>query len=165
MICPRATSVKEPEFKPRHDPKPHGLNHWTVPLSSKRTANVLIKTWLCIDSCFKRGKRQEDLEHRFKFSSVQFSSVVSDSLRPHGLQHARPPCPSPVPGACSNSCSLSQWCHPTISSSVIPFSSSLNPSQHQGLFKCVSSSHQVAKLLEFQLQHQSFQWTPRNDLL
>ena len=59
-----------------------------------------------------------------KFSSVQFSlSVVSDSLRPHGLQHARPPCPSPTPGVCSNSCPLSQWCHPIISSSVIPFSS------------------------------------------
>ena len=57
-------------------------------------------------------------------SSVQFShSVVSDSLRPHGLQHARHPCSSPNPGACSNSCPLSHWCHPTISSSVIPFSS------------------------------------------
>ena len=52
-------------------------------------------------------------------SSVQFSqSVVSDSLRLHGLQHARLPCLSPTPGACSNSCPLSQWCHPTISSSV-----------------------------------------------
>ena len=49
-------------------------------------------------------------------------SVMSDSLWPHGLQHARPPCPSPTPGTPSNSCSLSQWCHPTISSSVIPFS-------------------------------------------
>ena len=58
------------------------------------------------------------------FSSVQFShSVTSDSLWPHGLQHTRPPCPSPIPGIYSNSCSLSQWCHPTISSSVIPFSS------------------------------------------
>ena len=56
--------------------------------------------------------------------SVQFShSVVSDSLLPHGLQHARPPCPSPPPGVYSNSCPLSRWCHPTISSSVIPFSS------------------------------------------
>ena len=55
---------------------------------------------------------------------VQFScSVVSDSLQPHGLQQARLPCPSPTPRACSNSCSLSQWCHPTISSSVTPFSS------------------------------------------
>ena len=55
-------------------------------------------------------------------SSVQFScSVVSDSLGPHGLQHARRPCPSLTPGVYSNSCTLSQWCHPTISSSVIPF--------------------------------------------
>ena len=55
-------------------------------------------------------------------NSVQFSrSVVSDSLRPHELQHARPPCPSPTPGIYWNSCSLSQWCHPTISSSVVPF--------------------------------------------
>ena len=55
--------------------------------------------------------------------SVQFSrSVVSDSLPPHGLQHTRPPCPSPTPGACSNSCPSSRWYHPTISSSVIPFS-------------------------------------------
>ena len=58
------------------------------------------------------------------FSSVQFSySVVSDSLRPHESQHARLPCPSPTPGVCSNSCPSSQWCHPTISSSVLPFSS------------------------------------------
>ena len=54
--------------------------------------------------------------------SVQFScSVISDSLQPYGLQHATLPSPSPTPGACSNSCPLSQWCHPTISSSVIPF--------------------------------------------
>ena len=59
-------------------------------------------------------------------SSVQFScSVVPDSLRPHGLQHARPPCPSPTPGVYSNLCPLSRWCHPTISSSVIPFFSCL----------------------------------------
>ena len=56
--------------------------------------------------------------------SVQFShSVVSDSLPPHGLQHTTPPCPSLSPGACSDSCPSSQWCHPTISFSVIPFSS------------------------------------------
>ena len=58
--------------------------------------------------------------------SVQFSySVVSDSLRPHELQHARPPCPSPTAGVYSDSCPLSPWCHPTISSSVVPFSSHL----------------------------------------
>ena len=58
------------------------------------------------------------------FSSLQFSrSVVSDSLRPHESQHTRPPCPSPTPGVVSNSRPLSQWRHPTISSSVVPFSS------------------------------------------
>ena len=63
-------------------------------------------------------------QHKSAISSVQFScSVVSDSLRPHGLQHARPPCPSPTPGVYTNPCPSSQWRHPTISSSVIPFSS------------------------------------------
>ena len=62
-------------------------------------------------------------EHWIK-KMVQFSlSVVSNSLRPHGLQHARPPCPSPTSGVYSNSCPLSRWCHPAISSSVVPFSS------------------------------------------
>ena len=57
------------------------------------------------------------------FQSVQFSrSVVSNSLRPHEPQHARPPCSSPTPGFHSNSCPLSRWCHPAISSSVVPFS-------------------------------------------
>ena len=57
------------------------------------------------------------------FSSVQFSrSVLSDSLRTHELQHARPPCPSPTPGVHANSCPSSPWCHPAISSSIVPFS-------------------------------------------
>ena len=68
-------------------------------------------------------------------SSVQFScSVISDSLWPHGLQHSRPPCPSPTPRACLNSCPLSQWCYPTISSSVIPFSSCPQSSPASGSF-------------------------------
>ena len=72
----------------------------------------------------------------FQFSSVQFSrSVMSDSLRPHELQHARLPCPSPTPGVYSNSCPSSQWCHPTISSSVIPFSSHLQSFPASGPFK------------------------------
>ena len=58
------------------------------------------------------------------YGSVQFSrSVVSDCLHPHGLQHARPPCPLPTPGVHSDSCPSSQWCHPAISSCVVPFSS------------------------------------------
>ena len=59
---------------------------------------------------------------------------MSDSLRPHGLQHARPPCPSPTPRACSDSCPLSQWCQPTISSTVIPFSSHLQSVPASGTF-------------------------------
>ena len=62
--------------------------------------------------------------YRYQIRSDQIScSVVSDSLRPHESQHARPPCPSPTPGVYSDSCPSSQWCHPAISSSVIPFSS------------------------------------------
>ena len=69
------------------------------------------------------------------FSSVQFShSVVSDCWRPHGLQHARPPCPSPTPIVNPNSCQLSRWCHPTISSSVVPFSSHLQSFTASGSF-------------------------------
>ena len=67
--------------------------------------------------------------------SVQFShSVMSDSLRRHGLQHARLPCPSPTPGAYSNSCPLCRWCHPTISPSVVPFSSCLQSFPASGSF-------------------------------
>ena len=70
-----------------------------------------------------------------KGSSVQFSrSVVSNSLGHHGLQHARLSCPSPTPGACSDSCPSSRWCHPTISSSVVPFSSCLQSFPASGSF-------------------------------
>ena len=98
--------------------------------------------------------REAPMEH-----SVQFShSIVCDSLQPHELQHARPPCPSPTyVHWVSNAIQPS---HPLSSPSPAP-----TPSQHQGLFQWVNSSHQVAKVLEFQLQHQSFQWTPRTDLL
>ena len=66
------------------------------------------------------------IDSLLKFSSAQFSlSVISNSLWPHGLQHTRLPCLSPSPGAYSNSCPLSQWCHPTISSSIVPFFSYL----------------------------------------
>ena len=69
-------------------------------------------------------------------SSVQFScSVVPNSLWPHESQHARPPCPSPTPAVYSNSCTLSWWCHPTISSSVVPFSSRLQSFPASGSFQ------------------------------
>ena len=97
--------------------------------------------------------------------SVQFGhSVVSSSLQPHGLQCTGLPCPSPTLRAYSNSCPLSWWCHPTISSSVIPFSSHPQSFPASGSFQ-MSSSHQVAKVLELQLEHQSFQWIFRIDFL
>ena len=72
---------------------------------------------------------------RIRYYILLFSnSVMSDSLWPHGLQHARLPCASSSPGACSNSCPLSWWCHPTISSSVIPFSSCLQSFTASGSF-------------------------------
>ena len=100
--------------------------------------------------------------------SVQFScSVVSDTLRPHESQHARPPCPSPTPGVHSDSSRVHrvsdaiQPSHPLTS----PSPPAPNPSQHQSPLQCVNSLHEVAKVLELQLQHHSFQRNPRADLL
>ena len=101
----------------------------------------------------------------FWMRSVQFSrAVVPDSLRPHEPQNARSPCPPPTPKVHPNHVhcvsDAIQPSHPLSSPSP-----ALNLSQHQGLFQWVSSSHHVAKVLEFQLQHQSFQWAPRTHLL
>ena len=126
--------------------------------------------------CSKSGQEKPSLDisglRRFIFhrsstiSSVQFSrSVVSNSLRPRGLQHARPPCWSPLPEFTQTHVhwvgDAIQLSHPLPSPSFPTF----NLSQHQSLFKWVSSLHQVAKVLEFQLQHQSFQWIFRTDFL
>ena len=92
-------------------------------------------------------------------------SVVSDSLRSHESQNARPPCPSPTPGVHYDSRPSSQWCHPAIPSSVVPFSSCPQSLPASDLFQWVNSSHEVSKVLEFQLQHQSFQRNSRADLL
>ena len=82
--------------------------------SSEISASLSIQPPVVVDSSIKH----------FQFSAVQFSrSVMSDSLWPHESQHARPPCPSPTSGVYPNSCASSRWCHPAISSSVIPFSS------------------------------------------
>ena len=83
-------------------------------------------------------------------------SVVSDPLSLHGLQHARLPCPSPSLRACSHSCPLSQRCHPTISFSVVPFSSCLQSLPASGSFQMSQFLHQEAKVSELQLQNQSF---------
>ena len=97
--------------------------------------------------------------------SVQFScSIMPNSLQPHGLQHAQPTCPSPSPRVFQVHV---PWVGDAIQPSqpLSPSSPSVfNLSQHQGLFQWVSSSHQVAKVLELQLQHQSFYWVFRVDL-
>ena len=99
-------------------------------------------------------------------TSVQFScTVVSNSLQPHGMQHARPPCPSSTPGVYSNSCPLIQWCHPTISSSVIPFSFHLQFFPASGSFQMSQFFTPGGQILEFQLQYQSFQRICRTDFL
>ena len=111
------------------------------------------RPWASMETC-----PDEHIQARFILlciAQVQFSrSVVSDSLRLHWLQQVRLPCPSPTPRACSNSCLSSPWFHPTTWSPSPP---AFNFSQHQGLFQCqfFASGGQV---LQFQFQHQSFQW-------
>ena len=88
---------------------------------------------------------------------------MSDSLQPHGPQHTKPPCPSQSPSVCRSSCQLNQWCYPTISSSATVLSFSLQSFPSLGSFPWVNSSHQVAKVLELQLQ--PLQWVFRVDVL
>ena len=103
---------------------------------------------------------------KMSISSVQFSrSVVSDSLRPHESQHARPPCPSPTLRVYSNSCPSSQWCHPVISSSVVPFSScpqslpALESFPMSQLFAWGGQSTEVSALASF-LPKNTQDWSP-----
>ena len=98
--------------------------------------------------------------------SVQFNhSVVSDSLQPHEPQHTRLSCLSPTPRVYSNSCPSSRWCHPAISSSVVPFSSCPQSLPASGSFPMSQLFTWGGQSTEFQLQLESFQWTSRTDLL
>ena len=99
----------------------------------------------------------------FDISSGQLSYVWH--FGPHGLQHARPPCQSLTPRVYSNSCPLSPWCHPTISSSGVPFSSCLQSFPASGSFPVSQFFASGGEGLEFQLQHQSFQWIFRTDFV
>ena len=131
---------------------------WILFFSFFKIFYFIIYLFFTLQYCIGFAIHQHESAMR-KFSSVQFSlSVVSDSLRPHGLQHARPPCPSPTP-------EFTQTHVHWVGDAIQPFhtlssrsSPAFNLSQHQGFFKWVSSSHQAAKVLEFQVQHQSFQW-------
>ena len=104
------------------------ISYWYFPLAmppeSRGLRSLLIQ--------FKQTSASSSTS---RISLVQFShSVISDSSRPHKLLYTRPPCPSTTPRSCSNSCPLSGWCHPTISSSVVPFSSCLQPFPASGAF-------------------------------
>ena len=90
---------------------------------------------------------------------------MSNSLRSHGLPHARLPCPSLSPRICSHSCPLTRWCHPTISPSVIPFSSCPQSFPASGSFPKSWLFASGGQVLELQLQHQYFQWIFRADFL
>ena len=107
LPCPSPGDLPDPGIEPR----PASLQADSLPQSQQGSP------------C---GSARYAKFQRWPFSSVQFScSVTSDSLQPHGLQHARLPCPSPIPRNCSNSCPSSRWCHPIILSSDVSFSSRL----------------------------------------
>ena len=107
---------------------------WILFFSFFKIFYFIIYLFFTLQYCIGFAIHQHESAMR-KFTSVQSSvSVVSDSLRPHGLQHARFPCLLPTLRACSNSCPLSQWCHPTTSSSVVPFSSHLQSFPASGSF-------------------------------
>ena len=112
----------------------------TVEPGGMQSIGLQSQTWLTMHVCVIYSIRNI-------VSSVQFCcSVVSDFLWLHGLQHVRLCCPSPTPGVYSNSCPLSQWCHPTISSSVALFSSCPQSFLESGSFQWVDSYHQVARV-------------------
>ena len=117
-----------------------GLRRWMYPLCSHKS-----------NQSGREGGRAQPLKEWHRLCCP----VMSSSLQPHGLQHARPLCPSPSHKVYPSSCPLHRWCHPAISSSDALFSFTLYLFQHQRLFQWVSSLHEVAKVLEFQLQYPS----------
>ena len=139
---------------------------WEDPLEKGKGIHASILAWR-IQWTSPWGCKESDTTERlslhfmtaFNFCCCYSITMSCVTLQPGGWQHARLPCPSLSPAVCSNSCPLSQWCHPNISSSVIPFSSCLQSFPASGSFPV----SQVAKVLE--LQHQSFQWIFRVDFL
>ena len=114
---------------------------------------VKVKSFSCVQLLATpcTAAHQAPLSMGFSRQEYWSHSVVSNSLRPHELQHARSPCPSPTPRVHSDSRLSSQWCHPKSPPLLSPFLPAPNPSQHQSLFQWVNSSHEVAKVLGFHL--------------
>ena len=139
----------------------HGSHHKKFGFSSSGRG-----AWICISDMFTSEDCSAGLKITYEFSSVQFShSVMSDCLQPHEPQQTRPPCPLPIPGVHPNPCPLCQWCHLTTSSSVVPFFSCPQSFPASGSFQMSQLFASGGQILEFQLQHQVLQWTPRTDLL
>ena len=158
----QAVSSSIPHFFPSHT---HAHTHTHT--------HTHTQTYTHTHSCYKPSLSSMLMKYLFLFhfetrkelvfkafylwQSVHFiCSVVSNCVQPHGLQHTRTPCPSPIPRACWISPPWNSRCHPTISSSLIPFFLAFIPSKHQELFQWDSSLHQVGKVLELQLQRQFF---------
>ena len=119
----------------------------------------LLSTWTDLSPNWRRVRLGTEISCRWGLVPQSCPALCD----PQGLQHPRLPCPSLTPRVWSTSCPLSQRCHPTISSSAIPFSSCPQSFQHHSFFQWAGSSHQVAKVLKLQLQHQSSQWIFRVD--
>ena len=145
---------------------------WCAAVYTVTKSWTLLSNWTTKLTTIMMGKHKSSIDMLYNWvyiyleCSVQLSrSVVSNSLRPHGMQHARPPVRHQL---LEFTQIHAHWVGDAIQPSHAKLSPSplaFNLSQHQGLFKRVGSSHQVAKVLEFQLQHQSFQWTFRTDFL
>ena len=133
----------------------HRLSNTIYHINHVKERNVIILTYAknLQNSAWFYNKNTQQTRNRGKLSENY--NVVLESLGPY-RQHYRLPCPSPTPGACSHSCPLSQWCHPTTRPLSSPSPPAFSLSHHQALFQWISSLHQVAKILELQLQHQSF---------
>ena len=152
----------------------HRMSTWNGGLSvfCESFCKYLLLSLLCRSARVLLGHLDLVTLHYYRqlSSSTSFAAGVVQSLnhvslQPQELLHAKLPFPPLSPRVCSNSCPLSQWCYLTISSSATLFSFCLNLSQHQSLFQWVGPSHHVAKVLELQLQYQSFQWIFSIDFL
>ena len=128
--------------------------------------NMVENSLTCHDFLLESGLGQGGhWGHRNKWETIQSShSVVSESLQPYGLQHTRLPCLSPTPRACSNS-SLNRWCNPTISSSVVPFSSCPQSFPASGSFQMSPFFASGGQSITASASAQSFQWIFRTDFL